>query len=128
LRIFVITFLILLAISCSLERSNPLDPENGGTIPISPDIKQFSIITTTSGDKQVLLMWDQLNSVAGYYLYRSLSYNGQYDLLTKIENNQTYEYFDTDVISGKTYFYKMSAYNQQGLEGYLSGITIVTVE
>jgi len=113
---------IIILGGCDLERTNPLD---GITPP--PDIKFKSI----SGDTQVKIIWfkKDISIVDGYYLYKSLTWDGKYyrikDEPNSSSNDSTQYCYDYDVMIDHTYFYKISAYKYivsvgDTLEGRLS--------
>lgn len=122
-------------LSCSLDRSNLLDP-NGHDINIPPLVENFHIegeevygddyiyIKSTNGS--VDLVWDNdVTGVAGYYIYRSMAYDGLYiqvaDLyhIPSVENTQSFT-DNSGLVPDSWYYYKISAYNDKGLEGYRS--------
>lgn len=111
--------MLSLSISCSLDKDNPVYPNHNGEVPGIPIIDNVLINTTDSG-KIVNLGWTLLNNAKGYFIYRSTSYNGYYDLIANISPNSVTEFSDNNVYSGRTYFYKMSAYDEKGLEGHHS--------
>ncbi len=121
-------------LSCSLDRSNPLDP-NKHDINIPPLVENFHIDGTEiiqgdyvyikSTNKSVDMVWDNdVTGVAGYYIYRSMAYDGLY-ILVATENHipsddNTQSCTDTGLVPDSWYYYKISAYNDKGLEGYRS--------
>jgi len=116
----IIILIVLLTISCSLERTNPLDPlVSGENHPEEvPNIK-----VATSGNN-IVISWDIMLNVDGYYIYRSQSYDGLYTLIRDEEAISASSYEDDDVnIPENFYWYKMSAYiliDGEKLEGYRS--------
>ena len=86
--------------------------------------------STQSQDKFVEIHWDKLDDVAGYYIYRAMVIDGQYERIATIPNSQGNNliYRDNQVFQNNFYYYKMSAYNSEGLEGHLSGFLRVFVE
>ena len=63
-------------------------------------------------------------TVDGYYIYRSQSYDGLYELIMDEDDETVSSYEDQGVdIPGNFYWYKMSAYiliDEEKLEGYRS--------
>ena len=115
--------MILLIMSCSLDRTNPLDPlvsnkEAPGRV--------TGIQVMTTENNTISITWNSMQAADGYYIYRSQSYDGFYALIIDIEKglNDIHEYEDLDVdIPGNFYWYKMSAYiiiDEEQLEGYRS--------
>lgn len=125
-RLFLIS-LVIFCLSCSLdlERSNPLDPDNSGIL-APAEIVNLTIPQTSIGS--VNLTWELQNDAAGYYIYRSLSYDGIYTKIADVEFTiddeiGNYEDFSEELISETWYFYKVSGYASNGLEGYRSEST-----
>ena len=115
---FVIIFLLVL--SCSLERSNPLDTD---TFPN----KVLDIQISPPENNKVTISWNTQghSNDDGYFIYRSMSYHGFYELIKEIDDNTTDSYEDEDIIIGENiyYFYKMSAFrivDSKKFEGYRS--------
>ena len=113
--------LILFTISCSLDRTNPLDPlVSGNDAPNEVTNIQVSITENNT----IIITWNSMMTVDGYYIYRSQSYDGLYELILDEDNNSVSLYEDEDVdVPGNFYWYKMSAYiliDGEKLEGYRS--------
>lgn len=112
IKLLLLVFILIIS-SCGLDRSNPLDPENG-------DIETPGLVTgielTASGqgviNKFVTISWVpvQENESHGYFVYRSRSFDGTYDLIAEIRNRELFSYTDQDKIVPGPYFYKMSAF------------------
>jgi len=77
-------------------------------------------LTAVAGDTRVDLRWNGVaESLAGYVVYRSITQNGTY---TRI-NTSTVSvgaYSDLGLSNGRIYWYRVSAVDQQGLEGQLT--------
>lgn len=58
---------------------------------------------------KVKLTWDSAPGAYGYKIYRSTAKNGTY---IDIATTSTKSYIDTKVVTGKTYYYKVRAYNK----------------
>jgi hypothetical protein len=134
---WTILFLILtLLIACELKRSNPLDPA-GGKVQEPPQVTAPKVHAYTSGTVHwVHIGWTGVGEADGYYVYRALSLDGKYDLLTDsgIPDADTLYYRDYEVFSNNYYYYKVSAYknypdySNQPLEGTPSNAVSVFVE
>ncbi|MCD4829252.1 MAG: hypothetical protein K8R90_07510 [Candidatus Cloacimonetes bacterium] len=120
--------LLLLALTllaaCTLERNNPLDPRNNSEIEVPQIVTGIELKSSGVGSasKWVDVVWDVNANAEGYYLYRALSYNGSYQNIAPagIPNAEAPLYHDVDVYSDHFYYYKLSAYNEFGLEGPIS--------
>lgn len=76
-------------------------------------------IQVQNGDNQVEIYWIQNreNDLAGYNVYYSYSYNGQYTLI----GSTSYPHFiDIGASNGNTYYYAVTAYDYNGNESELS--------
>ncbi len=85
-------------------------------------------LSTTATSSEVTLTWQQPaqsgSSTGLYYrIYRSITTNSSYQL---IGSSNSRSYVDSDVISGTTYYYSVSAVNSLG-EGSLSEEVSVTI-
>ena len=122
----ILLFFVLISFGCTLDisRNNPLDPYDSGDL-IPGEVVIFSLPNTSTGS--VILEWDLQNDAAGYYVYRSLSYNGVYTQIADVTFAEdayigVLEDYE-DLISQTWYYYKVSAYSETGLEGYRSQTT-----
>jgi len=75
--------------------------------------KMSGISNTTSGVK---ITWKKVSKAKGYYIYRSTSKNGTYKKIATVKSGSTLSYTNKTsgtykVSSGKTYYYKVVAYN-----------------
>jgi Fibronectin type III domain. len=81
---------------------------------IKPDIPSNVNAEATSSSR-IYLTWDTVDEATKYYIYRSTTATGTYTALTNTTN--TY-YANTGLSSGKTYYYKVRAYNSAGYSDY----------
>ena len=111
--------LFILIISCSLEHSNPLDPENSG---IEAPAEITGIIITLTSQNHVTISWNPLFDINGYYVYRSFSEDGQYETPIEISSSES-SYFDEITVTNYNCWYMISAYkiiDEEILEGMRS--------
>ncbi|WP_368293240.1 cell wall-binding repeat-containing protein [Dehalobacter sp. TBBPA1] len=80
-------------------------------IPAIPD----DLTAIASSPIEIDLDWDAVTDATGYYVYRATSSTGTY---TKIDTVQTSSYTDDGLTAGKTYYYKVKAYNSYGESDY----------
>ncbi len=120
----IVLMMVLLCIinACSLDRTNPLDPENNQNVNVP---QQVTGLTLTSYGGVVYAKWNRFDNVSKYKLYRSLSHDGQFELIATIDNpsagiSEFVEYIDSNVQLRNYYYYKISAVSLQGLEGPIS--------
>jgi fibronectin type 3 domain-containing protein len=74
-----------------------------------------NLTATVLSNSEIELTWDPLSDAASYYVYRATSATGTY---TKIKTVTVPNYTDTGLTSGKTYYYKVKAYNGVSLGAY----------
>jgi uncharacterized protein len=84
---------------------------------IPPQPQNFAVLSGLV--KKVELTWEAAKheEVLGYYLYWSLSKEGQYQLLKKISGRENGRYLDDSrgfdpLEDGRTYYYMLTAYNK----------------
>lgn len=135
-RICFLMIISLLVLSCSLDRANPLDPF-GHSIYSPKGVDNFRVIGEyietgnyiKSYNNTVLLNWSNSNDLqegCGYYIYRSKDHDGLYVQVRDLDfqEDDTEVAWEDNATHGlepnKWYYYKISAYNSQGLEGYRS--------
>ncbi len=78
-------------------------------------------VYSVTGDEEVLVIWypNQEKDLAGYVIYRSLTEFGDYDEIDTVGPGAD-SYVDDDVQNGITYFYAVSAFDDEGNESDLS--------
>ena len=125
--VFALAVVAIVALSCDLERSNPLDPENNGNIDVPSEIKIEDITASGSGStsKWVEIEWNKSEGVDNYLVYRALDYNGSYENLfpagiPNTSDSLRYTYRDNRVYSGNYYWYRLAGRSEEGLIGPLS--------
>ena len=129
--LFTVLALATLLAGCTLERNNPLDPKNSG-VEAPKEVINIQISASGAGStvKWVEVSWTGRAEDAGYYIYRGMSYTGRFQRLEEngIPTSASIVYPDNSVFSGNTYYYKVSAFNDSGLEGPISSPVIITVQ
>ena len=117
------SIIILLAavflISCSLERSNPVDPENNSDVIVPGEIADLDLTPSTSSStvKYMDLTWSRVSSIDGYYIYKATTYDGEYIRADNGGENgvppaDSLYFRDTEVQEDETYYYSVSAYTR----------------
>lgn len=97
--ILVVLMMVSLAGCGDVENNLPADPEN---------------LTGTAGASMATLDWDDVTDATSYNVYRGLSTG---DLSSKVllaSALTATAYTDTNVTSGTTYFYQVTAENSDG--------------
>jgi len=93
------------------------DDDNYSYDNIAPDPPRN--VSVYPGDLMVEIEWDKNreSDIAGYNVYYSYTYWGEYTLIGSTENNY---YVDYDVDNGDLYYYAVAAYDYNGNESELS--------
>ncbi len=66
----------------------------------------------------IRLSWNAVDDAEGYNIYRRQG-DGESKFIARVEGSENTEYFDSDLVSGKRYYYKVKAVNALG-EGDMS--------
>jgi len=74
--------------------------------------------SATGSTTGITVYWYSVSNAAGYNVYRSTSSSGSFTLISSVSNSTSYT--DTNVASGTYYYYKVSAYNNNGGESLQS--------
>jgi len=82
------------------------------------------IEATKNLPRKIDISWEKSNAkdFARYYLYRSDSIDGGYELIAKLYNNRFEDRIDED---GKAYFYRVSVIDKDGLESENKADTVM---
>lgn len=88
---------------------------------LPPSIK--SIKTTKKLAGKINIEWEKstIKDFKRYYLYRSEDIDGGYELIAKLHNNRFSDSIDED---GKSYFYRVSCVDKDGLESENSKLSV----
>lgn len=94
----------LTIVGCGLDRSNPLDPA-GNNINTPKIVTGIELNSSGQGasNKYIIISWTPLqeNEANGYFIYRSRSFDGSFDLVTEIRDRVLSSYKDTyKIVSG----------------------------
>ncbi len=95
------------------------------TVPISIKPRAISDVKAVPATiNSVTISWRDVG-VAGYYVYRSTSENGEYKKIATVTAASSYT--DKGLTKGKTYYYKVASYQSNKLVGEKSEAVKVTV-
>ena len=61
---------------------------------------------------KIKITWDKIEKADGYVIYRATSKSGKYKKLATVSKSKT-SYINTGLTCGKTYYYKLRAYDKQ---------------
>lgn len=126
----VFVFLVNFSTACFFDsdRDNPNDPRNINSdsviIPVPADLT-IGTVTTDS----ISISWNGSENITGYRLYRS-SDDAVYTELTTVSQGALYtgiSYTDTGLTAGTTYYYKVSAYNNEGESDKSASVYVSTL-
>lgn len=76
----------------------------------SKPVLSKTTITVSSTSKKATIKWNKVLGASGYKVYSATSSNGTYSLKKTITSINTLSYTNTNLVSGKTYYYKVRAY------------------
>ena len=68
-------------------------------------------VSKSKSHNSVYLKWEKVDGASGYKIYRSTAKDGKY---IAIKNINSLSYIDKDLITGKTYYYRVRAYKTVG--------------
>lgn len=78
-------------------------------------LKKTSITKVETDDsEEITLTWKKVSGVTGYQIYRSDSKDGTYKKIATVKKAKTTSYTDKTVKAGKTYYYKIRTYKENG--------------
>jgi hypothetical protein len=125
--VFSICVLCLLLFSCSLERTNPLDPKGeGDRVPTPPDILGVAL---EPQPRSMEISWNRAKCeyVELYYVYKGNTASDVFVWIAEVEQGTSNRitYRDGGLTPGLPYFYRISAVTRKidgdrRLEGKLS--------
>lgn len=73
-----------------------------------------NLIESTATIESISLKWSKMSGVSGYQVYRSTSKSGNYRKVATIMGETVISYKDTELVAGKTYYYKVRAFTMSG--------------
>ena len=83
-------------------------------------VKQTSCTTSS-----IKLSWAKDSKVSGYQVYRATSKNGEYSKVATLSSYSKNYYTNSNLSSGKTYYYKIRAYKKVGSTTYYGNFSSV---
>lgn len=86
---------------------------NDVAVKIKPETPE-NFKAARNGYSSVKLTWDEVYGAEGYKIYRSDSANGTYKECRTIAGGTTTSDIDRELTTGKTYYYKLSAFTTAG--------------
>ncbi len=86
-------------------------------------IPKLSKIENTGNS--VKITWSKASDADGYYVYRKIPGVGEWKRISTIKGNTKISYKDTTVTSGKTYAYKVKAYDDSDTSPYSATVKIL---
>lgn len=119
---------ILVLASCGGSSTGPGD-DNGGETDEAPSAPVN--LSGSSGDQEIGLNWDDNSEddLAGYHVYRStssISGISEMDPVNGAEPIQNSDYTDTNVENGTTYYYRLTAVDDNDNESSMSSQLEIT--
>ncbi|MEO9965780.1 MAG: PHB depolymerase family esterase [Reichenbachiella sp.] len=100
-------------------------PSGGGGTPTSP-IAPSGLSATATGSSSIMLSWqDNSNNEDSFVLERSKDNESNYMQVTSLPANTT-SYSDTGLILSTTYYYRLSASNNEGMSTFSNSASAAT--
>ena len=83
--------------------------QNSNVVSIMAKLSTTKAIATADEGK-INIKWEKVNDANGYEVYKSTTKDGKYSKVNTITNENILSYTNTNLIPGKTYYYKVRAY------------------
>lgn len=97
------------------------------TLPLQPPVAPITLKPDSITPTEVIISWqDRSDNETGFYIYRSLAETSGYQLLHTNGQNH-YSYINSNLDQGKTYYYRVRAYNEDGVSSYTNILKITTL-
>lgn len=97
------------------------------TLPLQPPVAPITLIYDSLAAESVSLAWtDRSNNEKGFYVYRSVSETTGYQLIHTTGSNQN-TYKNTNLAAGTSYYFRVRAYNDDGISAYTNTLRIITL-
>ncbi len=95
------------------------------TLPLQPPVAPITLKYDSIAPSSVYLRWiDRSDNEKGYQVYRSQTETSGYQLIFTTPANQT-TYINNNLEPGKTFFFRVRAYNDDGVSAYTNIIKTV---
>lgn len=106
-------------------------PGNGGNGSDDEAPSEPANLSGTSGDQEIELSWDanDEDDLAGYHLYRSTSNISSIEGMDPVNGSdliQSSNFTDTDLENGTTYYYRLTAVDENDNESIMSSQLEIT--
>lgn len=131
LQIFSLVLTLCCAIVLYSCGGSSTGPGNGGGNGTDEAPSAPTNLDGTSGDQEIVLSWNanSEDDLAGYHLYRSISNISSISGMDPVNGSnliQNAEYTDTDVDNGTTYYYRLTAVDENENESSMSSQLEIT--
>jgi hypothetical protein len=95
---------------------------SAGVKPAAPS----GVSATVAGSSSITVSWNPVSGANGYTVYRSTDSNGEYAPVGENLPSSSASLTDTGLLSGTTYHYKVSAFNDNGEGSQTSAVSATT--
>ena len=99
--------------------------ENAGTYVSGFTHPATPVVSAKAGVKQAKIAWKRAKGATGYIVYMSTSKRGTYKAVATIRKAGTTSYTKKGLKKGKTYYFKVRAFNKSGKTTYKSSYSTV---
>ncbi|URZ00427.1 glycosyl hydrolase family 18 protein [Clostridium felsineum] len=117
--LILVVIINILIFNTTLTFAKPLMKTSTPSVPAAPNSLTYSSVTTNS----VTLNWNKVSGASGYRIYRALSNDSNYSLVTTISTNT---YTNISLTLNTKYWYFVQAYNPYGTSLDSTHISITT--
>jgi len=83
-------------------------------VPVAKPAKVSGIKTVNKKKKTVDITWKKTKNAKGYEVYRSLKKNKSFKKIKTLTSESKVKFINKKLKKGKTYYYKVRAYNLDG--------------
>jgi hypothetical protein len=96
------------------------------TLPLQPPVAPITLIYDTITPSSAYLRWtDKSDNESGFQIYRSLAETTGFQLIHTNSSNQN-TYISNNLNQATSYFYRVRAYNDDGVSAYTNTLKIIT--
>ena len=89
---------------------------------VTPPAVPKNITVTKSSSTSLKIVWSKVSGTSGYQLYRATKSSGTYTL---IKSTTSYQFTNSNLKKGSTYYYKVRAYKLVGTKKVYSGWSVI---
>lgn len=93
---------------------------------VKTKLSKVKVTSIKASEGKIKLKWKKDSNATGYKIYRATSKKGKYKVVKKITKNSTVNWTDKNLTGGKTYYYKIRSYADNGKKTKYGSYSSVT--